>query len=536
MQWPPDYKQEFIRRQNALLQLNADQSLAIGARAYYKTRPVEFINDWCVTYDPRNAGTGKPTLMPFMLFPKQVEFIHFLQYCLKNEEHGLCEKSRDMGISWECVCFSVWLWLFWDGAAVGFGSRKEEYVDRLGDPKSIFDKIRTVVRYLPKAFLPDGFKWKEHATYMKLINPETGATITGEAGDNIGRGGRTLLYVKDESAHYPRPELIEAALGDNTNVQIDVSSVNGTANVFYRKRQSGELFDANAEPKKTRTSVFIADWRDHPGKTQQWYDDRRAKAENEGLLHVFAQEVDRDYAAAVQGVLIPAKYVKAAIDAHVKLGFKAEGKTIAALDVADEGGDKNALTIRKGVVLNYAEDWGEGDVGVTAGRAVTKCRELGALSLQYDSISVGSGVKAETNRMKRAGTLPKGLEIVPWCAGAGVQNPGGRIIKGDRDSPTNKDFFANLKAQGGWSLRTRFVKTYDAVVNGKEYDPDELISLSSDLPKLHQLVLELSQPTYTENDAGKVVINKTPKGSKSPNLYDSVVMDYFPILKAKFLC
>jgi hypothetical protein len=60
------------------------------------------------------------------------------------------------------------------------------------------------------------------------------STATGEAGDNIGRGGRTLGYFKDESAHYEHRDLIEAALGDNTNVQIDISSVNGLGNVFHR--------------------------------------------------------------------------------------------------------------------------------------------------------------------------------------------------------------------------------------------------------------------------------------------------------------
>ena len=51
---------------------------------------------------------------------------------------------------------------------------------------------------------------------MRIVNPQTGASITGESGDNIGRGGRKLCYFKDESAWYERPEKIEAALADNT--------------------------------------------------------------------------------------------------------------------------------------------------------------------------------------------------------------------------------------------------------------------------------------------------------------------------------
>src|SRR5690606_18584010 len=134
----------------------------------------------------------------------------------------------------------------------------------------------------------------------KLANNDNGATITGESGDNIGRGGRKSRYFKDESAHYERPELIEAALGDNTDVQIDISSVNGLGNVFHRRREAGVLWEPGAKIEPGMTRVFIFDWRDHPEKTQEWYDRRKARAEREGMQHIFAQEVDRNYSAAVQ--------------------------------------------------------------------------------------------------------------------------------------------------------------------------------------------------------------------------------------------
>jgi hypothetical protein len=48
---------------------------------------------------------------------------------------------------------------------------------------------------------------------------------------------------------------------------------------------------------KNITNVFVMDWSDHPLKTQDWYDGRRAYAERNGALREFAQEVDRDYSA-----------------------------------------------------------------------------------------------------------------------------------------------------------------------------------------------------------------------------------------------
>lgn len=159
---------------------------------YYSARPVEFINDFCVTYDPRNAGAGFPTLMPFVLFPRQVELIQWLHGQVNEQESGLVEKCRAMGVTWVCCAYAVrlWLWLFVSGTSVGFGSRKEMLVDRLGDPDSIFEKMRILLRNLPARLLPDGFSGVEHSHFMWIVNPVNNATITGEAGDNIGRGGR----------------------------------------------------------------------------------------------------------------------------------------------------------------------------------------------------------------------------------------------------------------------------------------------------------------------------------------------------------
>jgi hypothetical protein len=530
MQWPPDYTAEFLTRQQRIDKIKANPLVVPGAKAYYATNPKEFIADWGVTYDPRNASHDLPTTMPFCLFPRQGDFIDFLMDCLYGRESGLIEKSRDMGATWLCCAFSVWAWLYLPGSAVGWGSRKEQLVDKLGDPDSIFEKIRIFVDALPWFLLPIGWNPKEHSAYMRLVNPENGSTIMGEAGDNIGRGGRKLLYFKDESAHYQHPEMIEAALGDNTEVQIDISSVNGTANIFARRRQSGQVWEPGASILKGVTRVFIFDWREHPLKTQEWYDQRRVKAEREGLLHIFAQEVDRDYAAAVEGVLIPAVWVKAAIDVHIKYpGRDWDGGLIySALDVADEGGDLNALATRKGIMLLDLDKWAQGDTGQTANKALLKCKLKSANELHYDCIGVGAGVKSETNRLRRDGLVRPSLKIVAWNAAAAVLDPEKHSVPNDPASPKNKDLFKNLKAQAYWNLRARFEKTFKFVTQGTDYLTDEMICLPSAMPHHHELVAELSQPTYASDGSGKIIVNKKPDGTRSPNLADSVNMCYTP--------
>ena len=530
--WPPDFRAEFITRTNLLKACTTDSSLREALMLHYTHHPIDWIKDWAITYDPRVIEPMQ-RIMPFVLFKRQEEFIQFLFDCVTDKECGLIEKSRDIGATWAACSFSVWLWLFKPGTSIGWGSRKEMLVDRIGDPDSIFQKLRMIIDNLPAWMLPVGFTLREHASFMKIVNPVTKATITGEGGDSIGRGGRSMIYFKDESAHYERPELIEASLGDNTDVQIDISSVHGTNNVFYRRRMAGEEWRSDTVPTKGKTRVFVFDWRDHPGKTQAWYGQRRAKAEAEGLLHLFAQEVDRDYAASIEGVIIPTRWIKAAIDAHIKLGFGDDGKKIAGLDVADEGGDKNALAIRYGVVLRHCDVWGEGDTGRTARRAIDACRKMNVPVLNYDSIGVGAGVKAETNRLLEEGALK--LSVRPYNAGAAPWSPQSRVIPGDVNSPKNEDFFANLKAQGWWLLRTRFEKTYKAVTQGVTFPSDQLISIDSTIPYLHEIEIELSQATNSYNGKGKMLVDKKPNGGKSPNLADAIVMCYNPKIFNGFL-
>jgi len=500
-------------------------------------RAVEFIEDWCYTFDPRNAGTDKPTKIPFILFPRQREFVNFLHECLKGETHGLIEKSRDMGATWLCVAFSVWLFLFWKDATVGWGSRKAASVDQIGDMSSIFEKIRWLLRSMPPVFWPMGFDVDKNMSYMKITCAEGGASITGESGDDIGRGGRSLIYFKDESAHYEHPESIEAALGDTTRVQIDISSVNGLGNVFHRKREAGFEWCPGYGVQKGKTNVFIMDWSDHPEKTQAWYNEREARAIDDGLLHIFRQEVDRNYAASVEGVVIPAEWVKSAIDAHVKLGFEEHknDNCYAGLDVADGGGDRNALAVREGVILRSVEQWGERDTGVTTRRALDGVQGYGRkgrrVKVQYDSVGVGAGVKAESNRLTDDGNMPAHVQLASWNAGAQVLQPDERVIPDNDESPLNKDFYQNLKSQAWWQLRLRFERTHRAIEanDPSMYSQGELISLPSDLPLLRTLQKELSQPTMSKGTRMKLVIDKQPEGTKSPNLADAVVMAYWPV-------
>jgi len=530
-------------RQQQLERFALDPELAEAALDHYKnnkTGAIDFINDWCTTYDPRMISQGKTAKMPFIMFTRQDEFVQFILACINKEADGLVEKSRDMGATWACCAISIWLWLFKDGSAIGWGSRKQELVDRIGDPSSIFEKMRMILRLFPPFLLPKGFTFDGNAHFMRITNPANGSSIIGEIGDQIGRGGRTLCYFKDESAHYDKAESIEAALMDNTRCQIDISSVGDTTTIFYRKRDTGIEWAPGDQIQNGKTNVFVMDWSHHPEKTKEWYQQRKAKAKSDGLSHVFAREVDRDSAASVEGVIISPDHVKAALDAHLRLGFDDSGGWASGLDVGDEGQDENAQTIRKGSVVRFIDEWGDRDTGLTARRSVSNCKtivpEEDFLEFEYDCIGVGAGVKAETNRLNEKGKIPKHWSISPWAAGGAVLNPLDRVVKDDVDkrSPKNRDFFQNIKAQAWWELARRFENTYKAIYEeGFVWTPDMLISLPSTLPAklLQKLMKELSQPIFAKSGTLKMMVKKTPENSKSPNLGDSCMMAFWPAKK-----
>lgn len=507
----PDYGPILMARVARLAKIRENPGMLPGLFAYYRDNPAEFITDWGTTYDPRNVERGLPATVPFILFPRQREWVDWVIERWRGQEPGLVEKTRDMGMSWCSVALACTLCLFHDGMSIGFGSRKENYVDKLGDPKSLFWKARMFMENLPPEFRRG---WtRDDAPHMRIKFSATGSVITGEAGDNIGRGDRASIYFVDEAAFLERPALVEASLSATTNCRIDISTPNGNANPFARKRFGGKV------------KVFSFLWRSHPARDEEWYAKQVAQLDPVTV----AQEIDINYSASVEGVLIPSEWVQAAINADQKLGFTVTGARRAALDVADEGRDMNALAIGHGIAIERVPEWsGKGsDILGTVQKAFALCDEADVRDMRFDSDGLGAGVRGDARLLNEKREVK--ISVQPWRGS-------GKVAKPDKPIPTanptaskdrlNGDFFSNAKAQGGWELRVRFQRTYRAVTEeGYQYDPDDLIVLREGMGDLYT---QLSQPTYSVNTAGKIVIDKAPDGAASPNKYDGVMMYFAP--------
>lgn len=529
----PDYDAIIMQRLRLLERMRSDPkataSIVEDMKAVYREYPAQMVCDWGITIDPRNIDRGLPAVMPFIPFPRQVEFMDEVVYCWRNRKDLVNDKSRDMGMSWCAVGIADVLCLLYDNMAIGFGSRKAELVDKLGDPKSLLYKAREFIKYIPREFRGD-WNEKKHSKEMQIDFPTTKSVIAGEAGDDIGRGDRKAIYFVDEAAHLEHPEAVDAALSNTTNCRIEMSSVKGTDNPFAQRRFGGKV------------RVFTVHWRQDPRKDDAWYAEMCDRFD----AMVIAQEVDINYSASVENVIIPSLWVQASIDAHVKLGIVPSGARTGSLDVADLGRDKNAYGVRHGILLEHVEQWAgtdAGDLYGTTARAFRLSDEWRVGEFNYDADGMGAGIRGDARVLNEERTKDnvhrkpqeqvKPLRVTPFrgsASGEKLYKPEA-FVKGADGKPLdrrNKDYYANYKAQSYLHLRFRFQQVYRAVVKGMEVDPDDIISLSSTIKDLPRLIVELSQPQYDQNNAGKMLVDKAPDGVASPNEADVVMMLFAP--------
>lgn len=373
----PDYAPVWRERMRRLEKLRQSPELVPGLKAFYAEHPVAFITDWLSTYDPRLVERGIEATVPFLLFARQQEFVQWAIERWKGREDGVVEKSRDMGVSWLSIAVAVWMWLYHKGVAIGFGSRKEVYVDDLANPNALFWKFRQAVELLPRELRPVGWDVKKHAPFMRIVNPENGSVVIGEAGDNIGRGGRTSIYFIDEAAFIERADTVEAALSQTSNCRLWISTPNGAGNAFYRKRHGGKL------------PVFVFDWRQDPRKDDAWYAEQCARLDPV----VVAQEIDRNYESSVTNALIPGAVVQAAA-ARGPAQVRAIGGLRVGVDVARFGDDSSVITFRRGRLLIKQVVLRQADVTEVAGRTREEIRSFRETPEQIavDTIGIGAGV------------------------------------------------------------------------------------------------------------------------------------------------
>tara|TARA_R110000822_G_scaffold27674_7_gene82369 strand:- start:986 stop:2434 length:1449 start_codon:yes stop_codon:yes gene_type:complete len=272
--------------------------------------------------------------------------------------------------------------------------------------------------------------------------------------------------------------------------------------------------------------VIKMNWRDNPwhGELEQqrlWDYSNLSRAKYD---HIW----EGAFNDSVEDSIIEAEWFDAAIDSHIKLGFKPKGAVIASHDPSDSG-DARGYAVRHGSVFLGVSERTEGDVNDGCDWATTKAIEDGADVFTWDCDGLGISLKRQVSESLKS----KKIDLVMF---KGSESPDDKTrayqpidnVVAHKER-TNEDTFRNKRAQYYWRLRDRFYNTYRAVVKGEYVDPDDLISLSSDIKCLMQLRSEVCRIPRKPNPSGHIQIMtkremKDRLKIQSPNLADSLMM------------
>ena len=508
---------------------------------------VYWFNTWVWTYNPKLVGSSSPWL-PMDLFEKQQESIRWFWARSRNKEDGHYAKSRDIGFTWMAGGYALHRWLFEDGYKANFGSRKAEYVDRIGDPDSIFEKIRMLYRALPNWMLPS----RMQDNSMLLINEDRGSIIRGEAGDDMGRGGRATDYFFDEFAFVEHADKVDAASVANADCRIFGSTVNGQGNLFFRKAHDGSMrsdqlfrFHWTDDPRKAHGHVTVT-LEDGSTKTVTWEQATRSKMEK----HKWASEYDIDYSASVEGICIEARWVEACKRIRSSLAKRGIQMPVVMQGVA--GGDvgagkaKSVLVPRFGSVVHVPTSWSDPDTIDTANRMLMAASGIrptrdgfvgGVKNLRFDATGVGHGVGSVLRR------AADGIAAHAVLVG----NPASDSLWPDGKKSSEK--FANIKAESWWICRERAKNSYELLQflenpespDAIEHSLDDILVLpaDSDGPDAMTMNSQMSLVKWMTTVGGKIIIESKKdlekRGISSPDHADALMLTFVPETTAEKL-
>lgn len=288
----------------------AEQDFWLEACSQGKDGLILWLNAFGMIEEPRSKIVVGPISgmhrFPWITWPIQDKTLIAIYDAIDQEYDLLIEKSRDMGATIDCLAVFLWFWLFHPNSLFLCSSRKEEFVDKAGEPKALFYKLDFLLEHLPPWMIPQFTR-----NHLHLRNLNNGSVISGESTNpDMGRGDRRKALLLDEFAAVPDAPAVLAATADTADCRLFNSTPRGAGNYDEFGQLRGNAFAALRHSK--RVKVFRLHWSDHPvkgaGKTriddpgtggQKWTSPWYRREEKRRVSRVeIAQEVDIDYAGA----------------------------------------------------------------------------------------------------------------------------------------------------------------------------------------------------------------------------------------------
>lgn len=232
------------------------------------------------------------------------------------------------------------------------------------------------------------------------------------------------------------------------------------------------------------------------------------------------------YSDTVEDAIIEPEWFDACIDAHKKLGFEPLGQERVAYDPADTG-DAKAVAYIHGSVVKEVKDTDFGLIDTATDWATSYANSIKPDVFIWDCDGIGAGLKRQITDAFSG----KKVTLVSFKGSQEAENP--KQVYGSADGEvekpkTNKEAFANRRAQYYFRLRDRMIKTYQAITKNKYISPDELISFDSGISDLAGLRAELCSIPRKFVGSGRIQLMSKPEmkkqGITSPNMADALMM------------
>jgi hypothetical protein len=253
-------------------------------------------------YEPREEDDS--TVAPFILYPRQAELLFALDFIMTQPKGPLSSlaipKARGVGATWLYAVDDVWRFLNKRNYEAAIVSRTEDMVDSMGDPSSWMWKYDYLFRNLPSWLLPKGFSVERRPgnrcrTHMKILNPENGSSIIGEAtSSGIGVGRRKARYGLDEFARLANGASIWGQLNETTNHRVAIST--------HNVDDSTDFWDmTHASNGWPEMLVFEMHWQAVITRDDKWLNDTRVSMKHD----MFMREVMMDPWAGISSWVYP---------------------------------------------------------------------------------------------------------------------------------------------------------------------------------------------------------------------------------------
>ena len=269
----------------------------------------------------------------------------------------------------------------------------------------------------------------------------------------------------------------------------------------------------NGEETPPHSIVKQLDWRDNIYFDQAMKDEMEYnfKVDESLALHIWEGHL---MPSGGNNSVLPLHHLKKCVDVHKTINYNPSAFTYLGLDIATSngsGGDLSAIAISNGAILKHVHSFDLEMVKIPD-EVDFYAKKYNAVRVYYDAIGVGHSMGALINHKHSDRTYT----LTPHV---GSSRANGFDVKINSNT-TNGQFFRNLKAQSWWNLRVRMENTL-RLIDGENINPDSCLFIDGSIPNLEKLLLELNQPVFKHDD-GKLMVDKSPDGTESPNLGDAV--------------